>query len=77
MTSAGMPVDGAVGVAGMVGNDGASVLIFNDSFFAACPGVTSTAGAELFAVAGSQTWDRQQAGEPAKYVWQKLPDTAD
>ena len=62
---------------GFVRDDGLSMLILNDSFFAACPGVTSTAGAELFAVAGSQTWDRQQAGEPAKYVWQKLPAASD
>ena len=54
-----------------------TVLISDDTFFAACPGVTSTAGASLFAIAGSQTWDRQQAGEPGKYVWQKLPGAAD
>ena len=76
-TSAEMPEDGRVRYAGIVGGDGLSVLIFDDSFFAACPGVTSTAGADLFAVAGSQTWERQQAGEPAIYVWQKLPGAAD
>jgi hypothetical protein len=57
---------------GLVGNDGLSLFVLDASFFAPCPGVTTTQGADLYAVVASQTWDREQVNEPARYAWQEL-----
>ncbi len=72
-----VPSDDAPDVAGgtpgaLVVNQGLTALVLDKAYFTTCPGVTSTAYSTLYAVAGSQTHVRQQAKEPAIYVWQQL-----
>ena len=56
----------------VVRGNGVSALVLDTDYFSTCPGVTSTAYATLYAVAGSQTLVRQDAKEPPIYVWQQL-----
>ena len=60
-----------------VGDDGVTELVIDTDYFETCPGVTSTAYATLYAVAGSQTLVRQDAKKPPIYVWQQLRGVGD
>jgi len=68
----GVPASGVVRGQIVVRGNGVSALVLDTDYFSTCPGVTSTAYATLYAVAGSQTLVRQDAKEPPIYVWQQL-----